>query len=92
MDAGIIAVIVTVGTTGVIISASVLIALFVVIRQSNRLEEQMQASVSELRNEIRDLANRFSTVESNQARLEGANNIMQAQAHTHAPSTSTFDD
>lgn len=46
-------------------------------------------AIRELRAEMRDLANRFderiSEVERDQARLEGVNSLMQAQAHTHTP-------
>ena len=110
MDAGTITWI----ATGLAIIASVLIALFVLTRQSNRLEEQMRASNtalrganselraemreanSELRQAISELANRFgeriSEVEREQARLEGANSVMQVQAHTHAPPMPLDDD
>ena len=92
MDSGIINLIGTVLT----IIVSVLIALVVLTRQSNRLEEQMRENISELRAETRDLSNRFgeriSDVEREQARLDGANSVMRAQAHTHAPPTTLEDD
>lgn len=96
MDGGIVAIIVTIGTTGVVIFASVMIALFVVTRQSNRLEEQMREANSEMRAEVRQLADRLgrriSRVEREQARLEGVNSLMQALAHTHAPPAPLDDD
>ena len=114
MDDGIIGLI----AIALTIITTVTVALLVLTRQSNRLEEQMRGANaelrtemreanaelrtemrtanSELRSEIRDLANRFgeriSKVESNQARLEGANSVMQAQAHTHAPPMPLDDD
>ena len=103
MDDGIMTLIGTVAT----IIVSVVIALIVLTRQSNRLEEQMRENISELRAETReaiselraetrDLANRFgeriSDVEREQARLDGANSVMRAQAHTHAPPTALEDD
>ncbi len=103
MDAGTITLI----ATGLAIIASVLIALFMLTRQSNRLEKQMREANSESRAEMRganselrqaisELANRFgeriSDVEREQARLDGANSVMKVQAHTHASSTQIADD
>ena len=92
MDTGTITLI----ATGLAIITLVLITLFVLTRQSNRLEEQMREANSELRQAISELANRFgkriSDVEREQARLDGANSVMQVQAHTHASSTRIADD
>lgn len=103
MDAGMLTLSATVIAVGLTIVVSIMVALFALTRQSNRLEDQMRASNTELRAEMRDLANRvselgdrlgerISEVEREQARLEGANSLMRAQAHTHAPPTALEDD
>ena len=58
------------------------------LREANR---KLRAEMRHLSNRVSELSDHFgeriSEVESNQARLEGANSVMQAQAHTHTPPT-----
>ena len=52
-------------------------------RQSNRLENAIDAQGKELRDEMKEQGARVSQAELDQARLNGVNSVLLRHTHTH---------
>ena len=62
---------------------SIMIALLAQRAETRELRVELREVSSELRAEVRQMGQRISDSEREQARLEGVNSVLQQQTHTH---------
>ena len=76
---------------GAVLVAAILIGIFALMWQmhfqSNRIRDELRDEIRENREAIKSTDHRISDVERNQARLEGVNDVVKRQSHTHKAHT-----